>query len=459
MRKMPLHLLLMTCLAANAVSAKTVKVTSLPTLEVAIADSSPGTEIILANGVYTSTNIIRIARTGTAAEPITLSAETLGGVEITGTQGFHIEAPAAYIVIKGFKFTHEVGGEEIAAGANHCRYTRCTFQLPGRGHYLLVNGDDAEIDHNTFQNKFTEGQMLVVYGPGTNEMAQRTWIHHNCFTNFPNAHVNNCSSIQIGLSGRSMASSHALVESNLFLRCRGENENICNKCCESTYRYNTFGEGCSELSLRHGNFNIVYGNFFLGSEGVRIFGKDDKIYSNYFEKCVRAIHIGNGDALIPPDKLTGHDRPDRTLIVFNTLIDNKNSLMMAGRNHGLGARDFTFANNIIETSGKAVNIEGPITNAIWLGNIIWGCTNGVGNIPEIGYKLIDPLLARDGDGEMHLQKESPAIAAAAESYPFVTVDISGKIRGGKLDIGADQFGNGKVINRILTMADVGPEAL
>ena len=191
---------------------------------------------------------------------------------------------------------------------------------------------------------------------------------------------------------------------------------------------------------------------------MRIFGKDDKIYSNYFEKCVKAIHIGNGDALIPPDKLTGHDRPDRTLVVFNTLVDNKNSLMMAGRNHGLGARDFTFADNIIETSGKAVAIEGPLTNAVWLGNIIWGCTNGVGNIPENGFKLIDPLLTRDGDGEMHVQKGSPAIAAGTGSYTFVTVDISGKTRSGKLDVGADQFGGGKVINRILTTADVGPGA-
>ena len=116
-----------------------------------------------------------------------------------------------------------------------------------------------------------------------------------------------------------MASGHSLVESNLFLQCRGENENICNKSGENIYRFNTFGEGCSELSLRHGNSNVVYANFFIGTEGVRVFGKNNKIYSNYFEKCSKAIHIGNGDALIPPDKLTGlYDRPDRTQVVFNT---------------------------------------------------------------------------------------------------------------------------------------------
>jgi len=50
------------------------------------------------------------------------------------------------------------------------------------------------------------------------------------------------------------------------------------------------------------------------------------------------------------------------------------------------------------------------------------------------------------------------IGAAMGSYAFVTVDVDGKMRSGRLDVGADQFGEGKIINRILTVADVGPEA-
>jgi len=458
------YLCALCCFFAARLGAATVKVNSLSALETALAGASPGTQIVLADGVYTSTNAIRITQKGTERHPITISAQTIGGAEINGTDGFHSEWPAAYIVIRGFKFTHAVGhengtggGEEIAEGTSHCRYTRCTFQLTGRGHYLMISGDDAEIDHNTFQNKFTEGQMIIVHGPDTNQMAQRTWIHHNFFTDFKNTHENNCSAIQIGVSGRSMAAAHALVESNLFLHCHGENENICNKSCENTYRFNTFGEGCSELSLRHGNRNIVYANFFLGSEGVRIFGRDDKIYSNYFEKCARAIHIGNGDGIIPPAKLTAHDRPDRIEVVFNTLVNNRASLMMLERNRGYGAKDFTFADNIIETSGRAVAIDGPLTNAVWQGNIIWGTTN-IGNIPEDGYKLEDPRLKVDASGIFHLHDGSPAIGAAVGSYPFVTLDINGEKRRGKWVIGADQAARSQVINRVLTPADVGPDA-
>src|SRR6185369_8666064 len=113
-------------------------------------------------------------------------------------------------------------------------------------------------------------------------------------------------------------------------------------------------------------------------------------------------HIGNGDGIIPAAKLTAHDRPDRIEVVFNTLVDNKASLVMASRRNGLGAKDFTFANNIIETSGRAVAIEGPLTNSAWQGNIIWGTTN-VGDIPETGFKIADPKLTKDNSGEFHLQ--------------------------------------------------------
>src|SRR5439155_7340603 len=194
------------------------------------------------------------------------------------------------------------------------------------------------------------------------------------FTNFTDTHKNNCSAIQIGVSGRSLSPAHSLVENNLFIGCRGENENICNKSCDNVYRFNTFGENCSELSLRHGNRNLVYGNFFIGSDGLRVFGKDDKIFSNYFENCRRGIHVGNGDGVVPESKLTAHDRPDHIQIVFNTLIDCTNSMMMLARKNGLGATNITIANNLIVGGSKLISIDGPVKHSVWRGNILW---NGV----------------------------------------------------------------------------------
>jgi hypothetical protein len=443
-------------------SAADIKVSSLAELESAINAASPGARIVVANGVYAASLPIRVRCQGTAKRPVVIAAETQGGVEFTGKEGFSLVPPAAYVVIQGFKFTHQTGleatggGELVEAGANHCRYSRNVFQLTGqaRGYYLMISGDDTEVDHNSFQNKFTVGQMLVVHGPGKSAMAQRTWIHQNIFTNFPDTHRNNCSAIQIGVSDRSLSAAHSLVESNLFLRCRGENENICNKSCDNVYRFNTFADHCSELSLRHGNRDMVYGNFFLGTDGIRVFGKDDRIYGNYFQDCSRGIHIGNGDGVVPPDKLTSHDRPDGIQLMFNTVVNCRDSLMMLARRNGLGATRITFANNLIAGSGRLVSINGPITSSVWSENILWSDTNGLSGDMVKGFTVVDPQLKLEASGEYLPEDGSPAIRQGAGSFIPLKKGL-----GDPPDPGTNDFSHALVGHRILVPTDVGPAAL
>ncbi|MCL4481225.1 MAG: polysaccharide lyase 6 family protein [Bacteroidetes bacterium] len=430
-----------------------IRVNSLAALQDEINKAKPGDLIVLEDGAYSAETQITIDKQGSAKKPVTIAAATTGGVEIKGNSGFLISKSASYIVIRGFKFTHAAGTTKIEAGASFCRFTRNVFECTGDGAYLVVSGNDNQIDHNTFQNKSTVGQMISVQGPGTSEMAQRTWIHHNYFSNFTPV-ANNCSSIQVGLSGRSLSPAHTLVENNLFSQTRGENENICNKSCDNIYRYNTFGEGVSELSLRHGNRCQVYGNFFIGSEGIRFYGHQHKIYSNYFERCNPAINIGNGDGIVPKDKLTSHDRPDSVSIAGNTLYNNTRNVIMQDRKNGLGATCITFANNIIQGGSVAVKVDGTIVNPVWEGNIIWK-TNGIGTIPAGGYTESDPKLILGDKEAAHIQSDSPAIGNARGSYPFATVDIDGQTRTSKLDIGADQVEKDKGFNHVLTVEEVG----
>ncbi|MEI7423851.1 MAG: polysaccharide lyase 6 family protein [Prolixibacteraceae bacterium] len=443
-------------LTERCIAQNTVNVKDLTSLQLEINKAQPGTTIILKDGVYAAEKPILLNLQGKPDQPITISAATTGGVEIKGTSGFVVGESAAYIVVDGFKFTHEAGKTKIDAGARFCRFTRNVFECTGKGPYFSVYGDDCQVDYNTFQNKSTEGQMISVQGPGGSGMAQRTWIHHNYFHNFTPV-SNNCSSIQIGLSGRSLSSAKSLVEYNLFSETRGENENICNKSCDNIYRFNTFGEGCSELSLRHGNGCQVYGNFFIGSEGVRFYGHNHKIFSNYFERCNPAINIGNGDGIVPRDKLTSHDRPDSVYVVFNTLVNNKKNIMMQGRNNGLGATCITVANNIIQGGSVAFKIDGNIVQPVWEGNLVWK-TDGTGNIPSSGYKEIDPKLIQQKAESAHIQNNSPAKGQSSGNYPFVKVDIDGQARSSKPDTGADQFLNSEAINHVLTVNEVGPKA-
>ena len=445
----------------SVLSAADIHVASLQELEGAIAKAAPGDQIILGDGQYFSSGTILVAAGGTKEKPIVITAETVGGVEIKGEGGFRLASPAAYVVIRGFIFTHEAGTLDNEASVHHCRITRNVFELAvaDRARYLSVSGDDNEIDHNTFRNKDTEGQMVQVQGPGTHDMAQRTWIHHNYFHDFRNSRRNNSSALHIGHSARSMSSAYSVVEYNLFIRTEGENEGaICNKASDNIYRFNTFGEDSSELSLRHGKRCLVYGNFLLGGNGLRFFGHDHRIYSNYFEDCRPAIAIGNGGATIPPGPLTSHERPDRVHVTYNTLVDNRENVRMSGRRNGLGAHDLVFSNNIIVGGDQAVSIDGPLANATWQGNILWANQGGPGDIPTHGFSVVDPELAQQEQGRYKIQPASPAVGQGAGFHPYVAHDVEGQPRGKAKDVGADQRSAEPVTNRVLAVNDVGPEA-
>lgn len=373
--------------------AETVNVNSISSLQTAINAAKPGDRIILANGKYETTESIIIKCAGTPVNKITIEAEKSGGAEISGSNGFTLAAPASNITIKGFIFTHKTGSFRIETGVTHCAITRNVFECVTAGSkgskpYLSISGDDNEISYNTFQNKKDEGQMISVQGPVGDKMAKRVWIHHNYFNNFPNTGLNNCSAIQIGLSGRSMDSAFCVVEYNLFERTEGENEgSICHKSCNNIIRYNTFGERSEECSIRHGNKSQVYGNYFINTTGLRFSGDDHKIYDNYFERCTKAIVCQNGDGEVKEgSKLTCHDRADRVTITGNIIIDCKSTYLMPSRENGLGATEITFSDNLIR-GGSPVSIRGTYTGAKWKNNIIWNTTGG--DMPETGYKTAD----------------------------------------------------------------------
>jgi poly(beta-D-mannuronate) lyase len=453
--------LVIAALAANA-SAREVSVHSLNGLRSAVHAAKPGDRIILADGRYTVDSQITISAVGTPDEPIIIAAEHVGGAELSGASGFRLKAPAAYVVIQGFVLTHQAGEVELGEGVHHCRITRNVFELAipdrGRARYLSVLGDDNEIDHNEFRNKSTEGQMLHVQGPGRRAMAKRTWIHHNHFHDFRPSRRNNSSALHIGHSERSMTSAWTIVEHNLFEHTQGENEGaICNKASVNVYRFNTLGEQSSELSLRHGKRCLVYGNYFLGGNGLRFFSHDHRIYSNAFTNCRPAITIGNGGATIPPGPLTSHERPERVHIVHNTLVNNHENIRMQGRRRGLGATNIVIANNVIVGGNEAADIDGPMEGVRWKGNILWNNDGGPGDIPVSGYQQIDPQLESEPATFYKLLPSSPALTSARDEFPFVTTDIEGQPCGDKLVAGADQLSE-EPATPPLTPTAVGPNA-
>jgi poly(beta-D-mannuronate) lyase len=423
------------------VCARKVPVSGLAPLATAIGAAMPGDCIVLANGSYDSTGVISVNRAGTAAARITITAETIGGVTISGAGGFHLDSPAAYVVIRGFKFTHS-GALVMGLDTNHCTITRNVFELAGSGDYLYVQGLDQEVSYNLFQNKTSAGAMVQIDASGRSHAGtQRPYLHHNHWYkhNFTGGNGGECIATWGGFTR---------AEYNLFQECNGDPEIITAKSSDGIYRYNTFRDSTRGMfSFRYGNRITAEGNFFFGlAGGIRAYGTDHKIINNYFEgnKGV-GIYVSNGAA----DGT--YIQIQRMLIANNTLVGDA----IAPRAGDLPPLTVTIVNNIVRKDGGTFASEGPgWMGTKWEGNIFWG--SATTTIPASGYKKVDPLLTASG-GVSHLGAGSPAIDGAVGSYG-VTEDMDGQPRMGVADVGADELSTAAVKRRPLTATDVGPMA-
>ncbi|HEY3558368.1 MAG TPA: polysaccharide lyase 6 family protein [Kribbella sp.] len=457
--------------ALSLVSARTAfadqqaTVTSLAELQQAINGATAGTTITVANGTYdvpSGSPITITNRHGSSSAPITIVAQSRGGVVLTGEQSF-VFAGSSNVTLSGFAFRQSTT-LEIPADCSRIRLTRNDLQLAAAaGHWVVVRGDDAKIDRNVFHDKSTLGVYLVVDGPGAEAMAQRTYILRNYFRDHTYGGSNGGEPIRLGVSGRALSTADATVEYNLFERCNGDPEAISVKSSGNTIRYNTIRSSLGGLVLRHGNQNRVESNYLLsGQNGIRIYGNDHLIVNNYVDGVAGAgVVLGSGTERDhyegePSSSRTGNDAPDRVTIVLNTLRNNGQAL--AGESQRtvppLGC---VIADNLMAgDSGELVNMP-YLDGLTWSGNLLWGqATNG--NIPS-GFTRADPKLVAGADGVYRLGAGSAAVNAASLDHSGqVTEDLDGQARITPYDVGADEYSPASPVRRPLTPAEVGPAA-
>ena len=460
---------------AVAAPAATLQASSLAELQGHIAAAKPGDRVVLKDGPYATERALEVrGRHGTAEAPIVIEAESRLGATIGGGAGFVFEE-SSYITIQGFRFTH-AETQRVPTTAHHIRFTRNLFELAPRAlHWMQVLGDDVEIDHNVFQNKKTAGVYVAVTGRGgdpATTMAQRTHIHHNGFYDHAFPGRNGGEGIRIGLSGLALLSAHAVIEHNLFERHDGDPEAVSVKSSDNAVRFNTVRDSKGGLVLRHGNRTTVEGNILLnGRGGIRFYGDDHRIINNYVAGGTgespqepgwgAAITIGSGsveDHLPEHDagSRRGRDAPERVLVAFNTIVDHAQPV--AGEDREFGPRDCVIANNVIQ-GARGPLVDLPADGAAgfrWDGNIVWGA-EVVGDVPESGYRRVDPKLVLR-DGLFRPEAKSPLIDAAVGAHADVARDIDGQEREGAKDVGADEASAGDTVRRPLTRADVGPDA-
>lgn len=468
--------------------AEETSVSNANQLRKAIAAAKPGDVIVLTDGGNWKDADIEFTTNGTKDQPITLRAQTLGKVQLTGESKLAIEGQ--FLVVDGLSFRDGfiTKNAVIELRGSDNRLTNCSIvdynppnphALRDNTHWISLRGKRMEVDHNYLKGKDTGGPSFVVW---VEDEPNDHRIHHNYFAGRPPLGRNGGETMRIGLSGVSMHTSRSVVEFNYYENCDGESEIISNKSCENIYRHNTFVESQGTLCLRHGNRCVVEGNWFFGNGkpdtgGIRVIGEDHKIYNNYISG-VRGHGFNAGMPIvegIPNSPLNGYWQVKRAIIAFNTFIDCTTHVTIGA---GTGMKgdmprnqpptDCIFANNLMvgrtPTTQPAIKFEDQPQNMTWIGNIIFGLEPG---LPEEvlnsgGAKVIDPKLEQSTSKIWRPTADSPAAGTAATTQPsdfaFVTEDIEGKPRdASKRSVGCfEPTASAEPRYRPLTPADVGP---
>lgn len=420
----------------------------------------PGDVCLLPDATWTDQKLVFKAN-GTREKPVLLKPFTPGKFILTGKSSLTIEGD--WLIIDGLVFK-DLGledGDGVVLKGNNNRITNCVFDGGTPKFLLRVFGTRHRIDHCYFANKTSGEPTLQV------EVDEKTSNYHRIDRNHFGYRAplgrNGGETIRVGYSFQSLWNSRTTVEENLFERCDGEIEIISSKSCENVYRANTFRDCDGMLTLRHGNRNLVDGNFFFGggkrgSGGIRVIGEDHVIINNYIENVQQGgIWLTTG---VPDGKLNQYYQADRAIVAHNTIVASAGPYLdlsagLGGAGRTIKPRGVTIANNLFVLGEGGQLLKGE-EGADWKWASNLASSPRPLDVQRAGIQIADARLARGVGGLLRPSAQSPARGAGTGSLPADKTDIDGQPRPAQPDIGCDQQSDAPVKSRPLSAADVGP---
>ena len=447
-------------------------ISSAAELDAIRSQLSPGDTIYMTDGVWTDQNL-RFRGSGAAQSPITLRAQTPGGVTLTG--GSWLEIGGQHLVVEGLLFENGVpsgSSHVIRFTSGGVNATNCVLRdtaivnynppsIDTRYFWVSLYGQNNTVENCYFENQNHSGVTVVVWGDWPNNHI----IRNNHFVDRPEGPENGWETIRIGTSSFVDESSRTLVESNLFERCDGEIEIISNKTGDNIYRYNTFLESKGTLTLRHSFGAIVESNYFLGKNrsgmgGVRVIGPGHRIWNNHFQdipgRTDGIIAIEAGEANAPN---SGYEPVTDVIIANNTFVDNGDPAFNLARSLGSDGRTVRPSNVLI--TGNLVSNQSQSLATATNSNITWtdnaAFVASAGTAPAATVLLLnqDPLAA-DANGIQRLIPNSVPNGGLRQLNPLVLDDIDGQSRLSPFDFGADEIEGGNPTRSPLAPGEVGP---
>lgn len=346
-------------------SAELVK--NIEQFDKAVENLQPGDEIVLANGTWRDVELIFKAK-GLPDKLIELRAQTPGKVIITGQS--NLAFSGEHIVISGlvFKDGSTPTGEVVSFRtsnedlANNSRVTNIvidnfsTTQRQMSDLWVAMYGKNNHFDHNSLVNKRNRGVTLAVRMNTEGSRKNNHLIEYNYFGPRQILGANGGETLRIGTSHFSREYSDTTAQYNYFDRTNGEHEIISNKSSGNSLINNVFFETQGTLTMRHGHFTKVEGNYFLGNRkpntgGIRIINESQSVSNNYLygltgKRLRGALVIMNG---VPNSTPNRYDPVIDSAMNNNIVIDSDHIELGAGADEERSAPPTTseFTGNII----------------------------------------------------------------------------------------------------------------
>jgi poly(beta-D-mannuronate) lyase len=403
-------------------SAKDYKISSAA--ELAVLNLLPGDQVTFKNGEWTNQQLILKGK-GTRQKPIIFIAETGGKVVFKGSSSLKIDG--TWLIADGISFKDGfTKGEDVIAFSEksaNCRLTNSSvigYNPPDKATeytFASLYGDHNRVDHCYFEGKTNQAPTLVVW---VSDKPNNHQIDHNYFGSRPDIGGNGGETIRIGTSTWSMYDSFTKVDANIFAHCNGETEIVSVKSCRNTISNNLFFESVGTLTLRHGNYNEVYGNIFIGNKientgGIRVIGEHHKVNNNYLQGLTgtglrAAISVMDG---LPNPILVSHWQVKYADISTNTIIDCKETFSLgAGKNTDriLPPQKVVISNNLVKTDTNPVSWVDKNTDAVFKGNVLIS-HSGLQNL-EKGFNVEDAKFEKqEGIWRVKHQKAGASISS------------------------------------------------
>jgi len=407
----------------------------------ALSRLQPGDTLTLADGEWRDFEILFTGQ-GSAERPITLTAQTPGGVRITGRS--NLRMAGEHLVVSnlvfrdGFSPTGEVLSfrRSLTERADYSRITSVVvdgFSKPDRAesdNWVALYGHHNRFDHNQLTDKTNAGTTLVVVRDEEQGLENRHSIDHNYFGRRPVLGSNGGETIRVGTSHDSTSDSFTTVSENWFEHTNGEVEIVSNKSGGNTYRGNVFFESQGALVLRHGDGNLVEDNVFIGNGvvntgGIRVINRRNTIRNNYMEGLTgsnfgSALTIMYG---VPNSPVNRYVQVDGAVIENNTLVDVRELGFGVGMDAERSAAPIAsrFADNlIVNRDGRdPIRVLGDMSGIAFEGNV--QSLAATGSLP--GFEARDVVIAR-GRGQLFVADGLEGVGARRD-LAFVARSATG----------------------------------